>query len=112
MNLMFRAYDPATDTFIYSKDVAGGMRQFFKLLEDRGIRHFEAEPYIGIDDCDNIDIYLGDRLHHAGLNGTVIYDYNTCSYKLKSDGHQVVRLQLLSKTAKRQIKVVGNIHQE
>lgn len=60
MEMKFRAYDLATETFIYSEQIAGGMWRYFKMLEDRGIRHFESEMFICVQDMNGKDIYDGD----------------------------------------------------
>jgi len=62
MELKFRAWDEAKQEFIYSDQIAGGMWRFFKALEDRGIRHFQSEQYIGTNDINNKEIYRGDKV--------------------------------------------------
>ena len=66
---------------------------------------------IGLTDKDNKEIYDGDRVSYAGLNGTVTYDENTCTFKVKSDGRQRVLYQPLHKTCQAQITVIGNIYE-
>ena len=60
MELKFRTWDEATQSFIYSDQIAGGMWRYFKTLEDREIRHFMSEQYIGKTDVNGKDIYKGD----------------------------------------------------
>lgn len=62
MELKFRAYDETTQSFIYSDQIAGGMWRYFKTLEDRGMRHFQSEQFIGICDINNKEIYKGDKV--------------------------------------------------
>jgi len=64
MILKFRAWDSVQEIFIYSDKVSGGMWRFFKLLEDRGIRHFEAQPFINLPDKNDVEIYEGDIVKH------------------------------------------------
>lgn len=68
MELRFRAYDEVTQGFIYSDQIAGGMWRYFKTLEDRGIRHFMSEQYIGITDINNKEIYRGDKVRLLSQN--------------------------------------------
>ncbi|GAH10914.1 unnamed protein product [marine sediment metagenome] len=58
----YRAWDKVKEEFIYSDKIAGGMWRFFKLLEDRGIRHFEADDFTGPHDKNNVAIYEGDLI--------------------------------------------------
>ena len=44
----YRAWDEAAEVFILSDQIAGGMWRFWKTLEDRGIRHFEADDWTGL----------------------------------------------------------------
>jgi hypothetical protein len=62
MELKFRAYDEVTESFIYSDQITGGMWRYFKTLEDRGIRHFQSEQYIGKTDIHGKEIYKGDMV--------------------------------------------------
>ena len=66
--------------------------------------------YIGFKGSFEEEIYEGDRVLYAGLTGVVIYDRDTCSYKVKSDGKQRVKYQSLLKTRKAQIRVLSNIY--
>lgn len=53
-----RAWDKVTEIYLYS-DKFPSMWQFYKELENRGIRHFETEDYIGIQDTQGKEIYEG-----------------------------------------------------
>ena len=108
MEMKFRVYDPVTETFIYSEQVAGGLWRFFKTLEDRGIRHSESEMFIGKQDINGKDIYDGDNiefLYNRKVHTGEIA-WGSFGFWIKGWGHN----ELYHIEAKR-VKVIGNIHQ-
>ncbi len=60
MEIKFRAWNEASERFVYSDQIAGGMWRYFKTLEDMGIRHFQSQQYTNCNDKNNKDIYWGD----------------------------------------------------
>ena len=65
--LKFRAWDKATETYLYS-DKFPSMWQFFKALEDIGIRHFESQQFTGLIDRLGNEIYEGDTSQEREIN--------------------------------------------
>jgi len=61
MELKFRAWDKVVGIYLYSEDCPS-MWQFFKKLEERGMRHYEAKLHIGLRDNNSKDIYDGDTV--------------------------------------------------
>jgi hypothetical protein len=114
MELKFRAWDEATESFIYSDQIAGGMWRYFKTLEDRGIRHFMSEQYIGAEDKNNKDIYRGDLLRGInkfdGAIHEVYWDERSFSYRLRVNGEmQFDKTRFIDFV--RFMEIVGNIHE-
>jgi hypothetical protein len=114
MELKFRAYDEATESFIYSDLIAGGMWRYFKTLEDRGIRHFESEQYIGAEDKNNKAVYRGDLLRDinkfAGAIHEVYWDDRTLCHRLRVNGEmQFDKTRFVDFV--RFMEIIGNIHE-
>ncbi len=109
MEMKFRAWDTIKQEFIYSDKVAGGLWRFFKLLEDRGIRHYESEMFIGRQDTDGADIYDGDKVEfkynrkmHTGTIG-----WGSFGFWIKGWGTNELYYQ-----QSKELRVIGHIHQE
>lgn len=111
MELKFRAYDEVTQEFIYSDQIAGGMWRYFKTLEDRGIRHFMSEQYIGIKDVNGQGIYQGDKVRLLSqniqetkqlqlYNKVVEWNNKTCGWNIRP----------IRKNHKGYL-IIGNIHE-
>jgi len=114
MELKFRAWDEAKQEFIYSDQIAGGMWRYFKTLEDRGIRHFESEQYIGAEDKNNKAVYRGDLLKDvnkfAGVIHEVYFNERSLSYRLRVNGEmQFDKTRFIDFV--RFMEIVGNIHE-
>jgi hypothetical protein len=112
MELKFRAWDEIKQEFIYSDQIAGGMWRYFKTLEDRGIRHFMSEQYIGIDDINGTAIYKGDKVRLASqiavqtklpqlYDKIVEWNPKTCGWNIRP----------MRKNHKGYL-IVGNIHED
>ena len=120
--IKFRAKSDIGGWWIYSNGYYYDRFNYWFTIPDKSneaiawANHHIIDPktlgeYINLKDKDNKEIFEGDRVSYAGLNGTVIYDENTCSFKVKSDGRQRVQYQPLHKTCQAQITVIGNIYE-
>lgn len=112
-NLKCRAWDSVKEEYIYSDNIAGGMWRFFKTLEDRGIRHFESEFALGLQDINSIDIYEGDLIQVWGRNNDrpcqVIFTDGKFQGKYTDSDFMFTLDKSEIETAR--IKVVGNIYE-
>ena len=93
MELKFKAWDPIKEEFVYSEKIAGGMWRFFKELEDRGMRHFQARIFVGIQDWNNIDVYDGDLISPASSDivqiiREVYFDKISCGFRLDAGNNE------------------------
>lgn len=114
MELKFRAYDEVTQSFIYSDQIAGGMWRYFKTLEDRGIRHFMSEQYIGAEDKNNKAVYKGDLLRDvnkfAGVIHEVYFDDRSLCHRLRVNG-EIQYDKTRPADWVKFMEIIGNIHE-
>ena len=115
--IRFRAWDIRRNTMVYEDTYTCDMTIRFNgevfcydSYYEIHNKDFILMQYIGLQDHLNIDIYEGDRVSCAGINGVVIYDEADCTFKSKSDGKQLVKYQMLRKTNKAQITIIGNLY--
>ncbi len=113
-DMKFKAYDKVTDSWLYSEQFPS-MWQYFKELENRGIRNSESLEYIGYSDSNEVDIYQGDIVRKN--NGSIGYGNPmlivwenagfTVSPNRNSQFHKEMVIQLFHET----FEVIGNSHQ-
>lgn len=106
--LKFKAWDKVAEQWIYS-DKFPSMWQYFKELENRGIRHFQSREFIGFDDKNGKNIYETDIVKFLNQDGgesimQVVYYEPNASFVLQNQDNWCHRIELVCKP-----EVIGNI---
>jgi uncharacterized phage protein (TIGR01671 family) len=110
--IKFRAWDKVIEKYIYSDDFPS-MWQFFKELENRGIRHWEVEQFTGLHDKNDKEIFEGDIIdtnpngRKQFLRKIIWNDKLACFQAPFSDGSGI---QLFTKQQCLEYEVIGTIH--
>ena len=104
-----RAWDKIREEYLYS-DKFPSMWQFYKELENRGIRHWETQDYTGLKDKNGKEIYEGDILSGDAYATTweVFYNEHKSAFDVKgASGY----LPAWMSTFTLGLEVIGNIYE-
>jgi len=99
-----RSRDKVLGEYLYS-DMFPSMWQFFKELENRGIRHFETEWFTGLLDKQGVEIYESDLVRTPA--GTGVIKWDRCFRLFWNDKGSTT----LHDCIEDQLEVIGNIYE-